>query len=332
VSSVDDLIVTRRERWESLRALLDRAGSDPRRLDAAEIERLSSLYRQVVADLALARRDFPGDQVVAYLNGLAARAYPLVYRAPVGSWQQLGRFFLIDFPARFRATGPFIFAAFLLFALPATAGYVVVLHNPPLAEQILPPELTRVVRDGRLWTDIPGFLRPFAASFIATNNIQVAVTAFAGGVLLGTLTVYVLILNGLELGAVFGYTHLYGLDGRLAAFVSPHGYLELTVIFIAGGAGLRIAWAIIRPGLLSRRDAVVRAGHEATLLVIGALPLLLVAGLVEGLVSPSDLPDELKLLVGPILGLALYLFLLGPVVTDRLRLGPRRRQALARGV
>src|SRR5262249_29649287 len=87
VSSVDELILTRRERWESLKALLDRAGSDPRRLEAADIERLSALYRQVVADLALARRDFPGDQVVAYLNGLAARAYPLVYRAPVGSWR-----------------------------------------------------------------------------------------------------------------------------------------------------------------------------------------------------------------------------------------------------
>ena len=93
----------------------------------------------MVADLALARRDFPGDQVVAYLNGLAARAYPLVYRAPVGSWQRLGQFFLVDFPARYRATGRFIFVAFLLFILPAVAGYVVVLQNPPLAEQILPP-------------------------------------------------------------------------------------------------------------------------------------------------------------------------------------------------
>ena len=312
VSSIDDLILTRQGRWEELRVLLDRAGSDPRRLEASEIERLSHLYRQVVSDLALARRDFPNDQLVEYLNGLAARAYPLVYRAPVGSWRRLGRFFLHDFPARYRASGWFVLAALLLFALPAVAGWLVVVGNPPLAEQILPPDLTRTVRDGRLWTDIPGVMRPLAASAIATNNIQVSLMAFAGGILLGTLTVYVLVLNGLLLGAVFGYTHLYGLDGRMAAFVSSHGYLELTVIFIAGGAGLRVAWAIVNPGLLGRRDALVRAGQEAVLLVIGAAPILVLAGLIEGFISPSSLPDGLKLALGPSTGLALQLFLLGP--------------------
>jgi uncharacterized membrane protein SpoIIM required for sporulation len=190
----------------------------------------------------------------------------------------------------------------------------VVLQSPPLAEQILPPNMTRVVREGRLWTDTPGLLRPFAASVIVSNNIQVSVMAFAGGILLGTFTVYVLILNGLLFGAVFGYTHLYGLDGKLAAFVSPHGYIELTVIFIAGGAGLRMAWAIIQPGLLARRDALAEAARGATLLVIGALPLLLVAGLIEGFVSPSDLPDGLKVAIGPVTGLGLHLFLLGPVL------------------
>jgi uncharacterized membrane protein SpoIIM required for sporulation len=326
VASVDDLILARRERWEALRTLLDRAGSDPRRLEAFEIERLSYLYRQVVSDLALARRDFPHDQVVAYLNALAARAYPLVYRAPVGSWRRLWQFFLVEFPARYRASGWFVLTAFLLFALPAVAGFLVVLGNPPLAELVLPPDLTRVVREGRLWTDIPGILRPLAASAIATNNIQVSLLAFAGGILLGTLTVYVLILNGLMLGAIFGYTHLYGLDGRLAAFVSPHGYLELTVIFIAGGAGLRVAWAILHPGLLGRRDALVRAGQEAVLLVIGAMPLLVVAGLIEGFVSPSGLPDGLKLVFGLLTGIALHFWLLGPAVWRRVGLGTRGRR------
>jgi uncharacterized membrane protein SpoIIM required for sporulation len=332
VSSVDDLILTRRERWEALRTLLDRAGSDPRRLDAPEIERLSHLYRQVVSDLALARRDFPNDQVVGYLNALASRAYPLVYRTPVGSWRRLGLFFLEEFPARYRACGWFVLTAFLLFALPAVAGFFVVVGDPPLAELLLPPDITRVVRAGRLWTDIPGILRPMAASAIATNNIQVSMLAFAGGITLGTLTVYVLVFNGLTLGAIFGYTHLYGLDGKLAAFVSPHGYLELTVIFIAGGAGLRVAWAIVHPGLLGRRDALVRAGQEAVLLLIGALPILVVAGLIEGFVSPSDLPDAVKLVVGPVTGIALHLFLLGPGVWRRVGPGVRgRRLVVARG-
>lgn len=330
MATIDEIILARRERWEALRELLDRAGSDPRRLQADEIERLSQLYRGVVCDLALARRDFPRDQVVTYLNGLAARAYPLVYRAPAGSWRRIAGFFLQEFPARFRAARWFILTAFLLFAMPALAGFLVVQADPALAEVVLPGELTRVVREGRLWTDIPYSQRPVAASTVATNNIQVSILAFAGGVLLGTLTVYVLILNGLLLGAVLGYTHLFGLSGRLAAFVSPHGYLELTVVFIAGGAGLMMAWAIIHPGLLSRRDALMRAGQDAVLLLVGAIPILLIAGLIEGFISPSGLPAALKYAIGSVTGVALYGFLLGaPLRASLPGEALRRRRRLA---
>src|SRR6185369_12414551 len=166
---------------------------DPRRLEASEIEQIGRLYRQVTSDLAVARRDFPRDQVIDYLNGLAARAYPLVYRAPSGSWQQISRFFLHDFADRYREASPFILAAFVLFALPALASFLIVLADPPLAEQVLPPALTRGVREGRLWTDIPPEQRALAASTIATNNIRVSLLAFAGGILLGTLTMYILV-------------------------------------------------------------------------------------------------------------------------------------------
>lgn len=317
MASVDDLILARRERWEALRALLDRAGSDPRRLDAHEIEALSRRYRQIVADLALARRDFPSHDVVAYLNGLAARAYPLVYRSPAGSWRRIAGFFCEQFPAVYRASGWFVLAAFLLFSLPALAGFLLVLADPTLGEQVLPPALTRLVRDGILWTDIPAAQRPLAASTIATNNLQVAILAFAGGILLGTLTVYVLVLNGLLFGAIFGYTRVYGLDSSLAALVSPHGYLELTVVFIAGGAGLRLAWAIVHPGLLARRDRLVQAGREAVTLLVGAAPILLLAGLIEAFVSPSSAPDGAKLVLGPLAGLGLQLLVSGPALRGR---------------
>ena len=326
---IDEFILQRRPGWDELRALIGRAGRDPRRLDAAEIERLGQLYRRVVSDLALARRDFPRDQVTAYLNDLATRAYPLVYRAPAGSWRRLGRFFWEGFPRLYRENGAFVFAAFLMFALPALAGYLAVLASPPLAEPVLPPEMTALVRSGRLWTDAMGEgggAPPFA-SLVATNNLQVSVLAFAGGMLLGTLTVYVLILNGLLFGVVFAYTGAYGLAGRLAAFVSPHGYVELTIIFIAGGAGLRLAWAVLQPGLLRRRDALAVAGHKSALLILGAAPLLLLAGLIEGFVSPSPrLPDWAKLAIGPLTGLALHAYLLSP----SLRRLVRRRGSYAR--
>jgi uncharacterized membrane protein SpoIIM required for sporulation len=325
VAGVDEFILARQARWEALRSLIGRAGNDPRRLQAAEIEQLGRLYRQVTSDLAVARRDFPRDEVIDYLNGLASRAYPLVYRSPSGSWQQIRRFFLQDFAARYREAGWFIFAAFLLFALPAVASFLIVLADPELAEQVLPSELTRTVRDGRLWTDISPQERALAASTIATNNIRVSLLAFAGGILLGTLTVYILVLNGLLFGALLGYTHLYHLDLSLLAFVSSHGYLELTVVFIAGGAGLEMAWAPIHPGLLSRRDALVLAARRAVMLVVGAVPVLVVAGLIEGFVSPShSVPDGAKFAIGMVTGLALHLWLSGPAL--RAHLWPRRRQ------
>jgi uncharacterized membrane protein SpoIIM required for sporulation len=324
MAGVDEFILARQERWQALRSLVGRAGNDPRRLQAAEIEQLFRLYRQVTSDLAVARRDFPRDQVIDYLNGLAGRAYPLVYRAPSGSWQRIGSFFLRDFAARYREAGRFILTAFLLFALPALAGFLVVLADPPLAEQVLPPDLTRVVREGRLWTDIAPEQRALAASTIATNNIRVSLVAFAGGMLLGTLTVYILVLNGLLFGALLGYTHLYHLDGSLLAFVAPHGYLELTVVFIAGGAGLQLAWAPIQPGLLARRDALIQAARRAVLLVVGAIPILVMAGLIEGFISPSGLPDGLKYTFGALTGIVLHLCLGGPAVRNRL--WPRRRQ------
>jgi uncharacterized membrane protein SpoIIM required for sporulation len=137
------------------------------------------------------------------------------------------------------------------------------------------------------------------------------------------------VLNGILFGAVIGYTYLYGLHGDLLAFVSSHGYLELTVVFIAGGGGLRMAWAIVQPGLLRRRDALIGAAREAVLLVVGALPILLVAGLIEGFISPAEsIPHWFKYVFGLLTGIALHLFLLGPAVWERL--GLRQHQATNR--
>jgi uncharacterized membrane protein SpoIIM required for sporulation len=126
---------------------------------------------------------------------------------------------------------------------------------------------------------------------------------------LGILTAYVLVLNGVLLGAVFGYTQAYGLAGDLAAFVSSHGFIELSVVFMAGGAGLQMAWGVLSPGLYGRREALGRAAQRAVLLLIGCVPLLVIAGLIEGFVSPSGLPHAVKYAIGPATGAALYLFL-----------------------
>jgi uncharacterized membrane protein SpoIIM required for sporulation len=310
MAAVDQFIASRRPRWDALAQLLQRAGTAPRRLEAADLERLGQLYRSTTADLALARRDFPDDQVVLYLNDLAGRAHPLVYRASAGAWVRVRDFWLIGYPAVLRASGWYVVIAFLLFSLPAMLSFAVANLDPTGAEAVLPPVVTADVRSGRLWTEIPPRVRPLASSFIMTNNIKVAISAFAGGVLLGMLTLYVLVYNGIHFGSVLGYVWAFGLGPDLLAFVSPHGVIELSVIFFSGGAGLQLGLALLRPGLLSRRDALVQAAQRAVLLLLGSVPLLVLAGLIEGFVSPSGLPRELKWTLGPLSGVLLYWYLL----------------------
>jgi uncharacterized membrane protein SpoIIM required for sporulation len=164
------------------------------------------------------------------------------------------------------------------------------------------------MESGRTWTDIEPALRPGMATIIFTNNIQVAFLAFAGGVLFGLGTVYVLVSNGLMLGSVLGAAQFYAVGPLLWSFISPHGFLELTCIVIAGAAGLMLGDALLRPGLLLRREALARAARRAVELVVGAAPILVVAGLIEGFVSPSDLPFAVKMAIG--LGAACVLYAL----------------------
>jgi uncharacterized membrane protein SpoIIM required for sporulation len=309
--SLSHFTAGRQATWTELERLLERSqGNGLRDFNTSDIEALGHAYRQVVSDLAIAQRDFPNDQLTLWLNGLAARAHLRLYRAPPPSWQRLGRFFWTDFARRFRAAGRYLLASALLLFVPALIAYVGALLNPMLREALVPDRLRAVMEGGETWTQIAPVLRPAVATVIFTHNIQVALLAFAGGVLFGLGTVYVLISNGLILGGVLGAAHFYGVAPELWAFVSPHGFLELTCIVIAGAAGLMLGDALLRPGLRRRRDALARAARQALELVGGAAPVLVVAGIIEGLVSPSDLPVGVRYVIGPLAGLVLWILLL----------------------
>jgi uncharacterized membrane protein SpoIIM required for sporulation len=181
--------------------------------------------------------------------------------------------------------------------------------NETLRDALVPASLRQIMENGRTWTEIQPGLRPGMATLIFTNNIQVAFLSFAGGVLCGLGTVYVLVANGLALGGVLGAAQFYGVAPLLWSFISPHGYLELSCIVIAGAAGLMLGDALLRPGLQLRREALARTSRRAVELVLGAAPVLVVAGLIEGFVSPGELPMQFKLVFGPLAGLVLYALL-----------------------
>ena len=263
-----------------------------------------------MSDLAIARRDFPDDQLTLWLNGLASRAHLRLYRSPAPSWRRLGSCFWTDFARRFRAARGYLAISALLLLGPAVFGYLAAWLDADLRTALVPSELLNVMAAGHTWTDIAPSLRPAMATLIFTNNIQVAFLGFAGGVLFGVGTVYVLVANGLAVGSILGAAQFYGVAPLLGAFISPHGYLETTCIVIAGAGGLMLGDALVRPGLLLRREALARAARRAVELVMGAAPVLVVAGLIEGFISPGEAPVPLKLAIGPLTAIVLYALLL----------------------
>jgi uncharacterized membrane protein SpoIIM required for sporulation len=310
---IEGFVARRRERWERLSALLDRATSPRRALSVEELDELALLYRRAVSDLAIARRDFPDDRVTLFVNQLVTRGHAVIYRERPASLRRLGRFFARDLPREYRAAWPYLLAATALLFLPLIAMALAVIIAPGTAELVLPASLLSEIEAGETWFDITPEKRSLAASFIMTNNIRVALLALGGGMLAGLGTVASLVYNGVAIGAVVGALIAHGLADRLVGFVSPHGFIELSVIAIAGGCGLMLGRSILWPGLQARGQALVTMAGRAVRLLTGVLPLLVVAGLIEGFISPAQFPWPLKLAIGLITAVLLYgyLFLLG---------------------
>ncbi len=194
--------------------------------------------------------------------------------------------------------------------VPALIAFFVVLANPDAAYGIASPDLIDKVHHHELWTNIPPEQRVEAAGLIMTNNIYVVFVAFGFGVVFGLPVIYVMITNGISLGGLFGLTQAYGLAGGLFEFVIAHGVLELSIVIAIGGGGLMMGWALVSPGNRRRADALSLATRRAFTLVLGLAPLLVVAGTIEGNISPSDAPFTAKLLIGLSTGALLYSYLL----------------------
>jgi uncharacterized membrane protein SpoIIM required for sporulation len=194
---------------------------------------------------------------------------------------------------------------------------MVLMRRPELAREVLPAgmidraETARVRAErGEGYIDIPEIMRPAAASGIIANNVQVTFAALAGGMTAGVLTVLLLVTNGIFLGGVHGLYVSKGIGDLLLAFVAPHGVLELTAITIAGGGGLLIASALLLPGALTRREALVVRGRRAIRLIAASTLLLVIAGAIEGFISPRETwPLGHKLAVALATGVFLLVYL-----------------------
>jgi uncharacterized membrane protein SpoIIM required for sporulation len=323
----DHFLQNRGDSWRELEALVRRAGRRPGRLGGDGILRLGELYRGAAADLALARRRWPGDPLVGRLEDLVSRARHLVYASP------RRRFSALRFLARgywqLVAERPLMLAiAALLFFGPALLAGGWALDDPGAAGGLVPAEYREVAEPRTEDTDL-GFSASEEAGFAAeifTNNIRVTFLAFAGGMTGGLLTAVVLLFNGVLLGTVAGLAWGAGNGGPFVELVSAHGVLELSCIVVAGAAGLRLGWAIVEPGRLPRGMSLRREARRAVLIALGTAPWLILAGLVEGFLTPSGLGVATAVAIGVTLGVGYWTLLawrgFGTSATGELELSP----------
>jgi len=318
LGTAERFVALRQAAWEAFReeaSALERRGLATLPGDA--ITSFARRYRAVTADLARARTYRVDPRTIAYLERVVHVGHNAVYGLRGVRRLPLRDLLLTQLPAAVYRQRRLILLAAALFILPATVGYALIRERPEIAEEILPAVMldraesgAYAMESGRGYAQAPSPYLPTLASGIIANNLQVAFAAFAFGVTAGIGTAVVLMFNGLFFGAVLGLFSNYGIVGWILTFVAGHGVLELSAIFIAGGAGLLIGRGIVAPGDLTRRDAVVVFGREAIRLVGSAASLLLVAGVIEGFLSASDAPAPLKFGVSAASGALLVLYFL----------------------
>ncbi len=275
-----------------------------------ELDELLRLYRLTTTDLALARREFPDDRVTLVLNEIVARAYGYIYREAPSPFSQLRRFYARDLPREFRLAWPFLAVAAGLLFVPWLVAMVAIVLSPDTAALMLPSGVLGEIKNGQTWFASPTDERPVLASFVMTNNIKISVLSLGGGIFAGLGTVVVLVSNGISIGAICGALIAYHLSDQLLGFISPHGFLELSVVVASGACGLMIGHAVIWPGLRPRGQSLAESAGRSVRLLLGLLPFLVIAGLLEGFVSPAAFAWPLKVAIGLATAVGLYSYLL----------------------
>jgi uncharacterized membrane protein SpoIIM required for sporulation len=310
-------ILKRRPHWDRLSSLLSQSDAGGLgQLTRAELREMALLYRQVAADLSVLRQDSTARSYAAHVNQLLARAHHIIYSGQKTNLLTLFRFLKDEYPAIFQKQIGYVLVSLAVSVAWGLLGAVLTSARPEFMRHYLPPVMIATMERHQMWTESLVTLAPMATSLIMTNNLSVCFAIFAGGITFGLGTFFYLYENGMLLGVVGAACHQYGMSVALWSFVAPHGSLELPAIIIAGAAGFRLGHAMLFPGTLRWKESIAQGGIEATRLVSGIIPMLVVAGCLEGFFSPSHAPAWLKFAVGGLLFTLLNLWLFRPVKAD----------------
>jgi uncharacterized membrane protein SpoIIM required for sporulation len=313
--SLESFVQERRPVWERLRTLVDlvhRRG--PRRAGGRDLNEMLHLYREVSADLARLRALGADPALVREVNRLMVRGHAQIYRDARVRRGGMLKFFMVTYPQLFRRTVRYSVASLSISTAFALMAFFAVQNDPGIVADIMGTvsgEFSGEKTGEDIRARFQGVAAPMLSSMVTTNNIVVALNAFALGITFGVGTVYALIVNGTMLGGFAGAYTRSGAGTDFWMTVLTHGALELTAIVIAGGAGLMIGYALWCPGQRTRRRALREAAIDAVQLVLGLIPAFLIAGFLEGFVTPNDgISAGVKTVLGMLVATTFWLYLL----------------------
>lgn len=295
---IDSFLARNGPSWARLDRLTRQARTGAGRLSGSELRELVQLYQRTSSHLSYAHTNFEDAALNARLSQLVAVAGSIVYGSRPRSARSLGRFFTRTFPAACWRVRAFIVLSALLTFGPAVAVGGWLANSPRAVESTAPAALRQAYVDqdfAAYYSSVP------AAAFateVYTNNVRVALVAFAGGILVCIPTIALLVTNGASLGQAAGLFAAAGQSSKFYGLILPHGLIELTSVVLAGAAGLRLGWSVIDPGDRPRSVAIAEEGRRAVVLVLGVVGTLLIAGIIEGFVTGSSLPTTVRVGIG----------------------------------
>lgn len=295
---IDRYIQRNEPTWRRLEQLAALARSARRRMDDDELAELVASYQRVSAQLSHARTTYADPELNARLSQLLGEARVVIYRTRSNPGRAVVTFWSRTFPAAVWCSRRFIGVAALCFLLPAIAIGFWLAGSTEALNASIPPELQHVIAQREFSEYYRSDAAQNFAGTVSVNNAFVAFLTFALGVVPVIGPVSVLFSNGLNVGAMAAVMHHAGEGPQFWGLILPHGLLEISSILVAGGAGLQISWAMIAPGDRTRGAALKNAGLRSVVIVIGLVACFVVAGFIEGFVTPSDLPTAMRIAIG----------------------------------
>ncbi|MGI9601284.1 MAG: stage II sporulation protein M [Acidimicrobiales bacterium] len=295
---IDRYIAAHEGTWARLQSMSARAQTSLRSMDPREIDELVVLYQQASTHLSFVRTHYRDPALVGRLTALVGDARAQIYGTKSRSSRSFTRFFTELFPAAVWTLRWFMVASAAWLLVPALAVGIWIANS----DEALEATGSEALREAYVEEDFEAYYSSQAAgefsAEVLINNIQVSFLAFALGFTFGVGTALILAFNGVNLGVAAGLFYAADQEAKFWGLILPHGLLELTAVIVAGGAGLALGAAMINPGDRPRVQALAEEGRRSATVVLGLMLAFIVAGLIEGFVTPSSLPTFTRVAIG----------------------------------